>query len=148
MKFEIKRIIFGLSVAFLVCTAIPQTAFADPFPLPCQGRDNPWTIDGNGFRGMLVVNVDANGNVTGSLIGGLYNEQVSGFYDANSSKLTFIRIPAMGLDTSYIQVYTGQAFASYDDPSLQYGLAGTFQAFAGTAASANRSVFGWFATCP
>lgn len=129
------------SMAVFAGILVPRPAVADP--LPC----NAWGFDGNGFAGTLFVNVDAFGNVTGSLTGGSFNESITGFFDDASNKLTFIRIPGNPAITGQYQIYTGYLITPADDFRFTGALGGSFEAFQGTAATASRSVFGWFATC-
>lgn len=137
--------VLSASMALFVGVLVPRVAIADPLPSQCLS----WVFDGNGFGGTLVVNVDASGNVTGSLSGGSFNENITGFYDNASSKLTFIRIPpSVTADTiSFVQIYTGYLITPADDFRFTAALAGSFEAFQSTGATASRSVFGWFATC-
>jgi hypothetical protein len=149
MKLNAKRyarwiLVLSASMALFAGVLVPREAIADPLPSQCTS----WVFDGNGYGGTLVVNVDASGNVTGSLSGGSFNEDITGFYDNASSKLTFIRIPgSVPVHIDQIQIYTGYLITPADDFRFTAALAGSFEAFQGTAATASRSVYGWFATC-
>lgn len=93
------------------------------------------SINANGSIGTLsIASVDAAGNVTGNVFG----NGIQGFWDGHQRKLTFIRFEDM-TDASHLQIYTG-----YFTPGLMPSFAGSFEAFSG--ASAQRNVFGWYAT--
>lgn len=62
-----------------------------------------WDINGNGWEGKLTITaVDAQGRVTGSV----YGDQILGFWDDVSKKITFMRLTNPG-DPSTFQTYTG-----------------------------------------
>jgi hypothetical protein len=95
------------------------------------------SIDANGFKGKLTIaSVDAQDNVTGTVMG----TGMQGLWDGYQRKLTFIRFEDM-VDASRLQIYTG-----YLIPGYSTAFAGSFEAF--TAATAQRNVFGWYATGP
>ena len=99
-----------------------------------------WSILGNGHLGHLVFYADAEGRVTGTVFG----DQIIGFWDEETGKLTFVRIPKSKQPDAY-QFYTGYRFSwSEIDGSLRHGLAGAFEAFAGTGAKYQRVTFGWY----
>jgi hypothetical protein len=104
-----------------------------------------WAINANGHNGVMVLNV-INGTVTGTLLG----NPVKGFWTESSQRLVLYRaINGTTLSTppEFIQIYEGYQFpALSSNPTGPQRLAGEFQAFAGTGASATRSVFGWYAT--
>ncbi len=107
-------------------------------PLPT----GTWFLNGNGFTGDLTVNsVDAHGNLNATVYGG---QQTTGFWDETAQKITFMRLsnPA---DPSSFQVYTGYLFHNVSGIDTIYTLAGSFEAFAGTGAVAQRVLYGWFA---
>lgn len=98
-----------------------------------------WNIWANGFTSTLnVTSVDEMGNVRGIM----FQNAVSGFWDEESRALTLLRMINPS-DPSTCQVYTGYLFADRDDAILS--LAGSFEAFVGTGASATQSEFGWYA---
>jgi hypothetical protein len=101
----------------------------------------PWDINGNGFAGLLwIEGVDAQGNLLGSST--VYGQPIIGFWDDNSQKITFLRI-INAADPSTLQIYTGYLMQSQNDGSLSF--AGSFEAFKGTGAYAQRVVYGWYA---
>ena len=92
-----------------------------------------WSIIGNGFRGTLLLGVDERGLVRGTMFG----DPVHGFWHAAAQRLTLYRMCVASMVDS-IQIYTGYRFEG--------GMAGTFEAFATSGATPERSVFGWYAT--
>ena len=101
----------------------------------------PWDINGNGYTGQLwIEGVDAQGNLlpSSTVFGG---EPILGFWDDAASRLTFMRYN--NGDPSSFQIYTGYLMISQADQSLSF--AGSFEAFQGTGATANRPVYGWYA---
>jgi len=101
-----------------------------------------WNINGNGFRGDLVINsVDSAGRITGTVYNG---QTIIGFWDESSQKITFMRIIEPS-DPSTFQIFTGYLFRNCDTGGCLYTLAGSFEAFAGTGAVAQRTLYGWFA---
>ena len=107
-----------------------------------------WDMISNGSRGRLNINlIDGQGNVTGTYIEGTSTSQISGFWNENERKFTFVRTFPNG--PSVIQVYTGylcaQTFCCVGDPTYNRMLTGSFEAFSSTGGSAQRSVFGWAA---
>ncbi len=108
-----------------------------------------WSINANGFTGTLhITSVDASGNVAGNVhFAGEAVNDFGGvaFWDDTSKKLTFIRKinPA---DASTFQIYTGYFFPrNHTLPSGATDLAGSFEAFRGTGATATRVLYGWHA---
>jgi hypothetical protein len=103
-----------------------------------------WDINGNGWEGKLTITaVDAQGRVTGSV----YGDQILGFWDDVSKKITFMRLTNPG-DPSTFQTYTGYLFVTQPGTESTSGtanLAGSFEAFAGTGATAQRVLYGWYA---
>ncbi len=105
-----------------------------------------WNMNGNGYQGQLIVtSVDAQGNLNGTV----YNNPIQGFWDESSQKITFMRIITAS-DPSRLQIYTGYLFKTPPRPragqNFTYTLSGFFEAFAGTGASAQRNLFGWYAS--
>jgi len=103
--------------------------------------DGNWIIDANGYKGNLNFTLDAQGNINS---GTVYGEKITGFWDDAAQRLTFIRIPSNNNPSSY-QIYTG-FLMSPQPPDSDQALAGSFEAFAGTGAIAQRPVYGWYAT--
>jgi hypothetical protein len=101
----------------------------------------PWKINANGFEGDLILSaVDAEGRLTGTVLG----NNIVGFWDEASQRITFIRV-SNPTDHKFDQVYTGYLFRNPLGPDSVFTLAGSFQTFQGTWGSAQRNVFGWFA---
>jgi CubicO group peptidase (beta-lactamase class C family) len=102
-------------------------------------------VNGNGSVGSLTLSVDGAGNVTGTI----YNDKISGFWDEDAKKITFLRIPNSGNPDAY-QIYTGYWWLNNLadlglGSGLRHTLAGSFEAFKGTGAVAQRVLYGWFA---
>ncbi len=112
-------------------------------------RTGAWRFDGNGFRGTLNINsVDGQGNVTGTmLVDAPRVDPIRGFWDEASKKITFMRI-INAQDPLSIQIFTGFGFDNSRDLPTDptFFLTGFFEAFQDAGGSAQRSVFGWFAT--
>jgi hypothetical protein len=133
-----RKPLFGLAAALAVTVTIQA---ASPI--------GEWIVNNNGFGLLLSLTVDANGNVTGLANG----ESIKGFWNESAGKLTFHRdIGAVNLNgpvvsRDKIQVFTGYIFpCNSPSPSPQgQCLAGSFESFAGTGASASKNVFGWVA---
>lgn len=105
-----------------------------PFP-PFQ----VWELLTNGFPCELWIDaLDAKGNVTGRILDGNRTDPVRGLWNGPARKLTFTR--DIGAGASGTQVYTGYLLDG------QETLAGTFEAFAGSGATARTGVFGWKAS--
>lgn len=99
-----------------------------------------WKINGNGFEGVLAIKeIDANGNIKGG--SKAFDNEIIGFWDEDSRKITFMRLVDK-TNPSTFQVYTGYLMKNLTT------IAGSFEGFQGTGATAKRSVFGWFATAP
>jgi hypothetical protein len=99
-----------------------------------------WRINGNGYDGVLSVQqVDNRGQLINATV---YGNAIIGFWDDVSQKLSFIRMTdPRNPKTS--QVYTGYMMEHQGNGGL--ALAGSFEAFQGTGASAQRVVYGWYA---
>jgi len=65
-----------------------------------------------------------------------------GFWDDAAQKLTFMRIIDAN-NPSTFQIFTGYRMQSQTDNSLAF--AGSFEAFQGTGAVAQRVIYGWYA---
>ena len=106
-----------------------------------------WEIIANGFRMQLnITSIDAQGNLAGTLVEGTRTDQIQGFWDEAARKITFVRV----INTpSTIQIYTGYLFDAgstfCQTGEFNHMLAGSFEAFASTGGSAQRSIFGWAA---
>ncbi len=99
-----------------------------------------WDIWANGFASTLrITSVDDLGNVQGSV----FDNLLTGYWDEESRTLTFLRIPN-GAYPATFQVYVGHMFQNQDG-GFNFSLAGSFVAFAGTGATAQRAEFGWVA---
>lgn len=99
-----------------------------------------WEINGNGFKGALAIKqIDAQGNIVGGST--VYDHKLLGFWDEGSRKITFMRV-VNAADPASLQIYTGYLMG--DNATL----AGSFVGFGGSGATAQRSVFGWFARFP
>jgi hypothetical protein len=107
-----------------------------PIPLPTGN----WVVAANGYTGRLyIAGVDTNGNIqTGSTF---FGNPISGFFDATSAHINFVRI---GVDLGAEQIYDGYLFRSVTNPA-DYFLAGEFLAYRETLGSAKRFQFGWYA---
>ncbi|MBV8523699.1 MAG: hypothetical protein JOY71_16515 [Acetobacteraceae bacterium] len=104
-----------------------------------------YTIDGNGFLGSLTLQIDGQGNVTGSV----YSQPIFGFYDAGSRHLIFERVISQ-TDLTQNQIFDGYIWTIQNDPNcVEAG--GTFQFFSGTGGNAVFNRQGWRAegsSCP
>jgi hypothetical protein len=100
-----------------------------------------WNINGNGYGGfMWIEGVDGQGNLLGSST--VYGQPIRGFWDEASGRLTFMRI-INAADPSTMQIYTGYLMPPQDN--MQLAIAGTFEAFIGTGATASKPSYGWYA---
>jgi hypothetical protein len=113
-----------------------------------------WTANVGGLPSQLQITaVDAQGNVSGSIAG----NPISGFWDEDSQRITFLRAPSTVSGLSLQQLFVGYLFT---DPINLTGLAGSVHftlagyvedfltqapTFIGPPPSAKRSVFGWYA---
>jgi hypothetical protein len=104
-----------------------------------------WEINASGDRGQLEIHsVDRQGELRGTL----YGKAIVGFWDERAQKILFVRLldPAVPSTT---QVYTGYLFRNPGGlrgvGTATYTLAGSFEAFGGTGATASRAVYGWYA---
>ena len=99
-----------------------------------------WKINGNGFTGTLFIEgVDSQGNLLPNST--VYGNPIIGFWDEPSQRIMFMRIIASN-DPSTFQIFTGYYMTG--QPGVADALAGSFEAFRGTAASAHRVAYGWF----
>lgn len=103
-----------------------------------------WLINGNGFEGQLkLTGPDSQGRIGGTV----YDQQIFGFWDDTAQKITFMRINNPD-DPSTFQIYTGYQFFTrkVEQGGGYWTLTGSFEAFTGTGATAQRSLYGWLAT--
>jgi hypothetical protein len=109
-------------------------------------RIGKWKINANGSEGELhITAIDAEGNLTGTVFG---NNQILGFWDDVSQRITFMRIaPPLNLLT--VQIFTGYLFQNPVAPTagqnVKFTLTGFFNTFKGTGRKAQRVLYGWFA---
>ena len=103
-------------------------------------------LNGNGYEARdgaaLSTPTDQNGNIVN---GTIYGQAIFGFWDSVANKITFVRKTNPDDPTTF-QVYTGYLFQTPPGDGLTYTLAGTFEAFGGTGATARATVYGWYAT--
>jgi hypothetical protein len=111
-----------------------------------------WEIHANGAVEPLVLNVDSAGNVTGQ-----FGSGIEGFWDEDAKRLVFQRMLSASSvpDTvQRLQVFTGYHYSVHEDVPpqvppdhhrIEHTLAGHFEAFAGTGATAQRVRYGWYA---
>lgn len=112
---------------------------------PAHLPTGKWQLNGNGHNGELyITSIDNQGKISGTM----YGQQILGFWDKVSCKITLMRIIKPS-DPSSIQIYTGYLFkhsGSLDGRGdVTYTLTGYFEAFAGTGATAQRTLYGWYA---
>jgi len=111
-----------------------------------------WEINANGYRGRLEIpSVDGAGNLVNSSLTMTSPapepaSKVTGFWDDDGQKITFIRVIDQN-NPEINQVYTGYMFDNHLDKAnpVTHTLTGEFEAFKGTGGVANRSLYGWFA---
>jgi hypothetical protein len=104
-----------------------------------------WTANNNGFLGVIVVaSQDPNGNIAGTAFG----NPMKGFYSSTTNKVRFWRAVAGSnvngtgstvATADQIQIYTGYLYGC----SGALCMAGTFESFAGTGATALKPDYGW-----
>jgi hypothetical protein len=108
-----------------------------------------WSFNSNGstFNGQssLSLTVDTAGNVHGTALG----DPIVGFWNDSAAKLTFYRVTGGGslisAQPDRIQIYTGYMHPCSVSSPGQQCLEGSFEAIAGAAGTASKSVYGWFA---
>ncbi len=127
------KIRWVLLVSFVVLAILSSNVLAGPIP------KGTWKINGNGFQGDLVITTFTGGNLTGTA----YGNDIFGFYNTASQKIMFMR-KCIATDPTTYQIYTGYLFKT--NGTNQYVLAGTFEAFSGSAATSVKNVTGWYAT--
>lgn len=103
-----------------------------------------WDINSNGFWEILSIQaIDPQGNLGESSVLSDHSDPILGFWDEGSQKITFMRLINQN-DPSTFQIFTGYLMVTQADGSL--ALAGSFEAFQGTGATAQRVIYGWYAT--
>ncbi len=102
-----------------------------------------WQFQANGVEGRLNLTDDGNGNLSGTIND---DEQVIGFWDADASRVTLLRI-SDSTDPTSVQVYTGYLSSHVIGLDMvAYSLVGSYQAFSGPQVNAQKNVFGWTAS--
>jgi hypothetical protein len=99
-----------------------------------------WSVLANRSIGSLSLSIEPDGTLTGTAFG----DQVTGFWDADRSTLTFMRNPSDRTNDRH-QLYRAQGFTVQTATGSMEVLAGSYEAFAGTGARADANRFGWFA---
>jgi len=139
----IRRIkLLGSGLLICLCTFVLS---ATGHALPPIGS---WEVVANGAALQLnILSVDAQGNVAGNLVrsdGG--TDQITGFWSESGKRITFVRTIN---NPTVVQVFTGYLLNKGADfctgGEFRYMLAGSFEAFASTGATRDRTVFGWAA---
>jgi len=141
-----KRYIAILAMACLV--GLGPNAYAAP-SLTTGG----WYIVGNGFEFMLHIQaIDPQGNLSGTWQENARAGLVVGFWNEATWEIVFQR---QGLTSSplSIQTYRGYLFhgavtvpPADCNGNIRQTMAGTFEAFQGSGATASAHEFGWVAT--
>ena len=132
---SISKTLLGLAAA-LALSAVAHAAS----PL------GTWTMNGNGSSGTLTINsVAADGTITGTVLGSV----LKGFYSDSAGRLVFYRAISGSTSSTppeLIQIYEGYLHPCFSsNPNGSQCIEGSFQAFAGTGATASKNVFGWYA---
>ncbi len=89
-----------------------------------------YSVNANGFSLTLTISSNTNGNITGTL----ETDPISGFWDDTAARILFFRMPGNVLSNT--QVFFGVQFPDFN-------IAGTFEGFLGTGASAARTTYAW-----
>lgn len=127
----------GGALAGAALASVPKAAHAAS-SLPT----GTWNINQNSHKGKLIItSVDAAGKVSGTVFG----NTIQGFWDEDAKKITLMRI-INAANPSTIQILTGYMFRNSSGSDAEFTLAGSFEAFSGTGGTAQRHVFGWYAT--
>jgi hypothetical protein len=95
------------------------------------GINGTWKIAANASTGTMTLNVDANGNVTGTVFG----NALIGSYDSSTGHLAFVRYIA----PSYVQSYSGSLTSAGN-------LEGHFQEFHGPDQQGGSPTYAWIAS--
>ena len=100
-----------------------------------------WDMIANGKKMTFTPSsIDSKGKLKGKIVDGAKTQTIEGFWNEEARQISFLRI----IDPdkpSATQIFTG--YLAGDNH-----LAGTFEAFAGSGGTAQRSVFGWAASIP
>jgi hypothetical protein len=104
-----------------------------------------WSMNANGYKGTLVLTIDAAGTLGGTLqLGNEPVSQIKGFWSDLTGELTFYRVNNLvSTPPDRIQIFTG-----YWWPSITYTnghLAGYFEAVSALGGTGLTNVFGWSA---
>lgn len=100
-------------------------------------KSGHWRIDGNGFKGVLKLRFDGEGNVMPGCT--VYDDPICGVWDRQGGTLSFLRQCAGG-DLSSVQFFHGDL----DKDSGE--LKGWFRAFQGSGGTPRQYDFDWTAT--
>jgi len=110
---------------------------------PASGPVGIWDVNGNGFPGVLSIpSIDAQGNLGANCT--IYGQRIFGFWSDPAQTLTFMRVITASDPTTF-QVFTGYLMQPQPGSGLPVSLAGSFEAFRGTGAVAQRPLYGWCA---
>ena len=115
----------------LMCLLIIMPLFAK-----AQLAPGSWTINANGYTGLLVIRSVNNGAVAATL----YDDEATGTWEPDTRKITLKRLQAGAV----IQTFTGFLFTHTENPTAGQTLAGTFQDHT-TAGPTGHPVQGWYA---
>jgi hypothetical protein len=110
----------------LLYAAVCVLGFGGGGAMPAATLAGAWKFEGNGFRGPLVVRVDADGKVEGSIHG----QPITGTFDAAMRRLVFKRLRNTQ-DREGVQVYHATLVRVPDTDPPRHRLEGTFQSIAG-----------------
>jgi hypothetical protein len=100
-----------------------------------------WSILGHHSVGSLTLEIAEDGSVSGSV----YGDPLRGSWDPSSRTLSFVRDPGGSDEGQDHQYYRGYRFTLPGAGGPVEVLAGCFDAFGGSGASAGANRFGWFA---
>jgi hypothetical protein len=149
-----KKTLTMMILALAMSLGVPGNAQAQApsfGPCPTFLPNGFWNVNANGFQGSLFIDVDAGGNVTGSInLSGDGVDTIRGFWTASACKITFLRVdgntfnPANALNT---QAYTGYLYPLLSSsPNGAKFMAGHFQATSLNGGAAARHIYGWHAS--
>ena len=140
--------IFAFALSMVATTLRAQAPSSGP--CPANVVVGAWQLNANGSWAKMNINVDALGNLQGTLTfpNGVI-DHIRGFWTASSCRVMFYRT-ILGSPTSVnpnnLQIFTGHVFPYVStNPNGTRTMAGTFEAFQGTGGTSGRNVFGWFA---
>ena len=105
-----------------------------------KGPIGTWEFNANGWQGTLLIpRIAPDGALDGATV---YDQPISVLWDETAGVITFGRMAVPG-DITSAQVFTGRVL-----PNLtggRFSVVGTFDAYQGTGATAQRGTFGWVA---